>query len=88
MLAMEAIAEAARISDNHSLQKKLTESEDTITNPNIIAKLVLHRLWNYDFVTVSDPSEYIQRADIFRQRFFGVSLFLYSLKNTWELKGL
>ena len=55
MLAMEAIAEAARISDNHSLQKKLTESEETITHPNIIAKLVLHQLWNYDFVTVSDP---------------------------------
>lgn len=52
---MEAIAEAARVSDNHSLQKKLNESEETITDPTIIAKLVLHKLWNYDFVTVEHP---------------------------------
>lgn len=55
MLAMEAIAEAARISDNHSLQKKLTESEDTLTSPVLISRLVEHQLWNYDFVTVEDP---------------------------------
>jgi len=74
MLAMEAIAEAARISDNHSLQKKLNESEETITDPVLIAKLVDHQLWNYDFVTVEDPKEYFYRADIFRQKFFGVNM--------------
>ncbi len=55
MLALEAIAEQARISDNHSLQKKLNESEEQLTDAGKIAQLITYGLWNYDFVSVEKP---------------------------------
>ena len=52
MLALEAIAEQARIDDNHSLQKKFNEAEEAVKDPDFIRKLYHHGLYNYDFVTV------------------------------------
>ena len=87
MLAMEAIAEEAFIKDNNSLQKKLNESQESITSPVLISKLMQHDLWNYDFVTVNDPLEYSDRADSFREIFFGVSISLSSSRSTWDSRS-
>ena len=75
MFSLEAIAEESRLTDNHTLQKRLNHAEENVKNPLIKAKLMRYGLWNFDFLTVSDPKEYPKKADSFCYAFFDVFLF-------------
>ena len=74
MLSLEAIAEEARLTDNQTLQKRLSQAEENVKNPITKAKLMRYGLWGFDFVTVTSPEEYSQKADNFRAAFYDVVL--------------
>ena len=59
MLAMEALAEHARVGDSYSLQTKLEEAQNLITSPSTIAMLIEHGLWNFNFLDGSETEELI-----------------------------
>lgn len=81
MFALEAIAEEARISDNHYLQKKFNEAEELVKDPITIMKFAQYGLYNFDFVTVTEPEDYIRQSITFRNNFYNVKVYLFSSKN-------
>lgn len=69
-LALESIAEEARILDNNYLQKRLSEHEEVVKNEDNIETFAKFGLWKFNFLAVEEAADYIPLADTFRTNFF------------------
>jgi hypothetical protein len=77
-LALESIAEEARILDNNYLQKRLNEHEEVVKNEDNIETFSKFGLWKFDFLSVEEAADYTVLADNFRTNFFKVPPYLFS----------
>ena len=82
-LAMEALAEDARVMDAQYLTNALTEAQSHVRSPEIIALYHSWGLWDFDFIELASPEKYAEEAYTFRKRFFEVEFGLDSSKSTW-----